>query len=357
MEKIAKIRGIVEGFYGTPWSMTARKDYSRFLKNNKFNFYLYAPKADQYLRKKWSVGFPEKHKSKLKQLANFYRREKILFGMGLSPTGLFNSFNKEEKAMLLKKISELNDFNLDVLSIQFDDMWKGNVKYLAKRQSEIVSFIMGFSNARKFLFCPTFYSFSRSLEKNFGKRPKNYFSDLNKMLPRNVDIIWTGPKVCSDKISSVHLEKVEKMLGRKPFIWDNYPVNDGPKNCKFLNIGPLKGRTPNMEKQTSGYVSNPMNQPNLSKIPLYTISQFFIKGRKYSPKHSFDLAVDKIFGRNYIKLFNNLRKLLQEQGLDKITEADKKDYIKILSKIDSSWSDEIIDWLNGRYIVDKSVFE
>jgi hyaluronoglucosaminidase len=47
-------RGIIEGFFGRPWSWQTRQTYASFLKQNNYQYYIYAPKADRYLRRQWS---------------------------------------------------------------------------------------------------------------------------------------------------------------------------------------------------------------------------------------------------------------------------------------------------------------
>ena len=44
------LRGVVEGFYGTPWSHEVRLSLIDFYGRNKMNCYLYGPKDDPYPR-------------------------------------------------------------------------------------------------------------------------------------------------------------------------------------------------------------------------------------------------------------------------------------------------------------------
>ncbi|MEM8563363.1 MAG: beta-N-acetylglucosaminidase domain-containing protein, partial [Pseudomonadota bacterium] len=48
-----QLRGVVEGFYGRPWSFQTRTDYAQFIADLGLNTYLYCPKSDPYLRKQW----------------------------------------------------------------------------------------------------------------------------------------------------------------------------------------------------------------------------------------------------------------------------------------------------------------
>ena len=61
-------RGVIEGFYGNPWSHTDRLRQFEFYGQNKLNTYVYGPKDDPYHRARWRVPYPEKEASQLKEL-------------------------------------------------------------------------------------------------------------------------------------------------------------------------------------------------------------------------------------------------------------------------------------------------
>ena len=46
-------RGVIEGFYGNPWSDADRKSQFDFYGRNKLNIYVYGPKDDPYHRTQW----------------------------------------------------------------------------------------------------------------------------------------------------------------------------------------------------------------------------------------------------------------------------------------------------------------
>jgi len=50
--------GIIEGFYGKPWTWEERQETVSFLAPYGYGFYLYAPKADPFLRRKWQEPYP-----------------------------------------------------------------------------------------------------------------------------------------------------------------------------------------------------------------------------------------------------------------------------------------------------------
>ena len=44
-----QLRGIVEGFYGTPWTYEDRADLINFCGQQNLNAYIYAPKDDPFI--------------------------------------------------------------------------------------------------------------------------------------------------------------------------------------------------------------------------------------------------------------------------------------------------------------------
>ena len=51
-------RGVIEGFYGTPWSQQNRLAQLNFYGAHKMNTYVYSPKDDPYLRAQWRDPYP-----------------------------------------------------------------------------------------------------------------------------------------------------------------------------------------------------------------------------------------------------------------------------------------------------------
>ena len=59
--KISKdyILGVVEGFYGKPWSAAERVRLFERMKEQKMNCYIYAPKDDEKHRAEWRTSYTE----------------------------------------------------------------------------------------------------------------------------------------------------------------------------------------------------------------------------------------------------------------------------------------------------------
>jgi hyaluronoglucosaminidase len=67
------------------------------------------------------------------------------------------------------------------------------------------------------IVCPTFYH-------NLGEPP--YVKELGERTEAGISIMWTGAKVVSRTITHEDAELFKLAIRRKPFVWDNYPVND-----------------------------------------------------------------------------------------------------------------------------------
>ncbi len=80
-----RYRGVVEGFYGTPWSHNARLRQLQFYGENKMNTYIYGPKDDPYHSSpNWRLPYPEKEAKQLQELVKVAKKTKsILFGLSI----------------------------------------------------------------------------------------------------------------------------------------------------------------------------------------------------------------------------------------------------------------------------------
>lgn len=349
--------GVIEGFFGRAWPFTDRLDYAEFLKKNGYQFYIYAPKSDAYLRKAWQQDWSVETASQLQRLVSHYQELGLDFGVGLSPFEIYKNYNKDARNSLQDKINRLNRLGVDILCLLFDDM-RGDQPGLAKTQIRIMRDVLALTTAKKVIMCPTYYSFTPKLEKLFGKMPDNYFQDLGEGLPAEVDIFWTGPDICSQDYPESHMEEVINLLGRKPFLWDNYPVNDGADISRFLFLKAFENRSYKLAHLTSGHAVNPMNQPWLSRIPLYSLPRSYSQGRDYNPEAVLQDALHQLCS-GYSAGQGNLAQQIasdinnfQNQGLDQMDQAMRKKLIGIYSQFDSPFATEIISWLNEEYAFD-----
>ncbi|MEE9327277.1 MAG: beta-N-acetylglucosaminidase domain-containing protein [Cocleimonas sp.] len=340
--------GVIEGFFGRSWTFQERYDYADFLKKVAYCFYIYAPKSDPFLRKSWQKNWSTETEKELQSLVKHYHSQGLDFGVGLSPFEIYRNYDESAQKKLAEKVGRLNELDVDILCLLFDDM-RGDLPALAKTQIQITKDVLAKTTAKKVIMCPTYYSFDPVLGKVFGTMPEDYLEDLGSGLPSEVDIFWTGEKVCSDKYPDNHLKKVQQLLKRKPFLWDNYPVNDGAKMSKYLHLKAFENRSNTLDELTSGHAVNPMNQPYLSRIPLQTLSDSYAQGIHYQADQALDKSLKSNCGDALAKQLKNDIDNFQEKGLDNF-ELDQ--LIKKYADLESPYATEILAWLKGEYAFD-----
>ncbi|WP_347332504.1 beta-N-acetylglucosaminidase domain-containing protein [Marinimicrobium locisalis] len=351
--------GVIEGFFGRPWSWPARAEALDFMAAAGYDFYLYAPKADAYLRRHWTRHWPDAEWQHLERLRQHSQDKGIRFGVGLSPLELYREPPAESRAALCAKIRRLNQLNPDILCLLFDDM-RGDLPELAARQIELAHTAAEVSTARSVILCPTYYSPDPILEKVFGARPEHYWPELGRGLDSAIDIFWTGPEVCSGQYPREHLTEVTQWLGRRPFLWDNYPVNDSAKLCDFLRLAPYPTSHAQLAGSVAGHAVNPMNQAYLSRLPLATLPTAYARGPDYRPAEAFQQALQCWCPSGLRECLEEDLPLFQERGLTALSEAEKASLkaryepfaTRAPRSAESHLAQELLDWLDHHYAFD-----
>jgi len=346
--------GIIEGFYGKPWGFEKREAMIHFMTAHRYGFYLYAPKADIFLREQWQAPVPTPLLEKLQKFGDQLKAHNIQWGIGLSPFNVHQDFNEQAKSALLNKIEQIGSLGVNWLAILFDDM-KGDFPDLAKTQIEICHFVKANSHFDKLLMCPSYYCFDPILEKVFGKMPENYLQDLGEYLDKSIEIFWTGEKVCSKDYSQAHLQQVESILQRKPFIWDNYPVNDGARMSPFLHVSAVTGRNHCAPEFVSGLAVNPMNEAFLSQIPMASLSACLDDSANYDAEKNFNIWVEHFLGQA-APAFKEDRTLFEQSGFHALNEQQKQNLIEkytlLTNDHNKNYLQDVIDFLQGKYLFD-----
>jgi hypothetical protein len=337
--------GVIEGYFGRPWSHEDRKQVVTGLRDLGYCFFHYAPKADAYLRRRWRDPHPSAALGELAELSSHCRRLGLRFGVGLSPYELYRDFSNSAKADFAAKILALDEVGLDDLAILFDDM-RGDVPDLAAREAEIVHTALEATRATRVVMCPTYYSDDRMLDVVFGERPAGYLDDLGSRLDPRVGVYWTGEEICSRQFSAGHLARVAEALRRKPTLWDNYPVNDGPCMSRFLHLRGFTGRPSVIGTHIAGHAINPALQPHLSLIPAATLAASYRDGAAYCYMSAFRTAARTLAGADLADMLERDLHALQDRGLDQLGE-DCDLLRQRYATVDRPIAAEVVRWLDG----------
>lgn len=342
--------GIIEGFFGRPYAWGERADMVRALGPAGYGFYLYAPKSDGWLRRRWREPYPDAELARLAQFAGACRAAGVRFGVGLSPYELFLGFDDAAKAALGAKLAQLESLGLDDLGVFFDDM-KGDLPALAARQVEIVQWIAERTRAGRVIVCPSYYTDDPVLDRVFGQRPPNYLEDLGAGLDPRIAIMWTGEEVCARAFSPGHLNRVAGQMRRKPFLWDNYPVNDGPRMSRHLHLRGFTGRPAEIAGTITAHGVNTASQPVLSQIPALTLVESYARGTDYEYAAAFRRAAQTVLGPELADAVERTLLLLEDAGLDGITDEQTARLRTRYAAFDHPAAREILAWLDGAYAI------
>lgn len=342
--------GVIEGFYGPLWSMAERRALVSQLRPHGYGFYLYAPKADPFLRRRWEDSHPQDQARELAEFASFCGQRGVRFGIGLSPFEIFNRFDDAARQALGRKLAFLDELGIMDLAILFDDMHNDSPA-LAQTQADIMRWIMERSGASRFIICPSYYSDDPVLDRVFGQRPDHYLEDLGKALDPSVEVFWTGEEVCSREISPGHLRRVAGQLGRKPLLWDNYPVNDGDRMSRHLHLRGATGRPAANASEIAGHAINPALQPTLTAIPALTLAQSYRQGSDYCYGAAFRLAAEEVAGADLADQLLADLLVLQDTGLHRISAEKAASLKTIYTSFDHPAAREVVRWLAGDYQV------
>jgi hypothetical protein len=339
--------GTIEGYYGTPWGWPDREHVIAFLSHHGYRFYIYAPKADRFLRKSWRESHPVEITEKLRSLSARCRSQNVGFGVGLSPYEIYLGFDRAAEDALSRKLEWLDSIGTEILAVLFDDM-RGDVPGLAETQVHVMHWIAERTRAQKLIVCPSYYTDDPVLDRFFGQRPENYLSDLGRMLDPKIEVFWTGEEVCASEIGVAHVDRVAAELKRKPFLWDNYPVNDGIRMSPFLHLRAFTGRNAALGSHVVAHAVNPALQPHLSLVPMLTLEAAYNAGNKYAYGQAFEDAARLVLGDALAKRVREDLSFFQDMGLERLGKWGDLLRARYVA-VDHPAAREIVSWLDGVY--------
>lgn len=277
------IRGVIEGFYGNPWSHEARIDMFEFMGRHKMNEYTYGPKNDPYHRGSWASPYPAAEGKLISELAEAAHRNKVKFVWAMHPG---NSIGEAQYAAALAKFEAMYELGVRNFSLFFDDIGGENVaQQVAYLKYLTDNFVKKHSDVSALSVCPTAYNTA------FGGAGLQGYMNTMAQLDPDVKIMWTGRSVV-DMLEVNNLKSFTEMAGRKPYIWLNYPVNDYGGGS--ILMGSVTGLDPAIKDHVSAFCSNPMEYAQASKVALYGLADFGWNPTVFDPAANWELATDEL---------------------------------------------------------------
>lgn len=280
-------RGIVEGFYGTPWSHKVRLSLIDFYGRNKLNTYVYGPKDDPYHSSpNWRKPYPADQARNIHELVEACEKNRVEFVWAIHP-GKDIKWNEEDYNNLKRKFDLMYQLGVRSFAIFFDDI-SGEGTNPAK-QVELLNrltkeFVKVKGDVSPLIICPTDYSRAWA-----NPTPEGSLSVYGRTLDPSVRVFWTGDVVCSD-ITRSTLAWVNSRIKRPALVWWNYPVTDYVRHIVLQ--GPVYGLENTITAgEMTGLLSNPMEHGEASKLALYSVADYAWNPAAYNALDSWERAL------------------------------------------------------------------
>lgn len=338
-ERVFKISGIVEAFFGRLWSMDDRKSLvARFVPKG-LNHYLYAAKEDPKQRKEWREPYTEEELGQFRDFIKFCSDKGVAFNYGISPQADLSHYDDErgfssDVGQLANKLATFAELGCRNVTLFLEDLsaarqmartktppQKGQQQLtvglmhaklandLAKRVADVLKERLGDKPAPRvnWYMCPThscgdFQALERGTEDKADQKKIKYWRDLNQALPTNWTLLFTGRTTVSANVTVEFAKSLSAFWKkRKLILLDNFPLNDYRPHILFLHA--YQGREAGIENYFEGVLANPMDRVEASTIPLTTVFDFLRDPAKYNHNTSLFGALNEVFENNSL---NNL---------------------------------------------------
>lgn len=282
------VRGIIEGFYGKPWTVEERRRVLSVLSGRGMNEYFYGPKDDPFHRDRWDELYGENDADTLKTLIAIARENCMEFRYMLAPGLSIRYSSEEDRAKLRAKYRQVMGFGVKKFGLLLDDLESAELyaedAEVYPRQvdahidltNHIFDYIRSLDPEAELIVCPTQY---------WGDTSRDYTVSLGRGIRPECEMFYTGPYICSDRLTCDFAEKFRRDTGKTVIWWDNYPVND-MEMVDELHLRPLKGREPGLGKASAGLVANPMELAESSLLSLITVADCLWNSGDYDPEES-----------------------------------------------------------------------
>jgi hypothetical protein len=296
-----KIRGMIEGFYGRPWTMARREKALEIMAENRMNTYIYGPKDDPYHRDFWRRRYDDESIGIVREMLSLCEKNHLDMHYMLAPGLDIEYSSDDELSAAVAKYRQVYDLGVTKFGLLLDDISpdfthesdRKSFDTLADAHISLTNRIYGelkkIDKSIELVVCPTQY---------YGRGDEEYISRLGKGIPEDCRLFFTGEKICSAKITTKQAEFLYRNTNHKALYWDNYPVND----CEMVNefhISPIINRDTDLHRYSEGITLNPMEAANCSLFSIITYAHFMWDSEAYDPERSYGESVSSLIGTGF----------------------------------------------------------
>lgn len=369
-----EVRGVIEGYYGNPWSWDDCLDMCDFFDYTKQNIFIYGPKNDSYHHGGGVfTPYPADQAAELTNLVKKAREHKIDIVWAMHPG---NSNDGDNLAKAKAKLEAMYELGFRRFAVFFDDISANSVQkqidFLNYLNKEVVE---AKGDVGELIVCPSEYCISFAGGQNTSS---TYLNSLGAGLDKNIHIMWTGWQVVDMELGPA-CDWFTNRTGRKPFIWHNYPCSD--YGSRPLLLCPYEPAVTNLPSKITGFTANPMEYYEASKPGLVGMADYAWNPEAYDPWEAWEEAIQYMMPehadafRTYCySNFNypapkshgkpiiytetpEFKALLEEKPFSSETAADYEAYFlkqvnaanELLALYDNRLVTELAEWLDYYY--------
>lgn len=295
------LRGMIEGYYGKPYTWEERFDAIDFIASHKMNAYFYAPKDDHFHRDLWREPYPADQIQKVGELKQYADKNHVLFYYCMSPGKDFRFTCEEDYQILLRKFEEVAKLGVDEFAILFDDIAtelteeeKQQFTSASHAHCHVANWLnKHLTHTHKLIICPTDYM------QNFDTL---YRKDMSKYLDADIQVFWTGYDIIAAAIPERDCVAVKKSFQRELVLWDNFPVNDyNPHGRIYMDA--ICNRTRSIAAYHAGAISNTSELWQSSKFMLISFAQWMWNAENYDSELAYQDTLDELVGKDPLVRF------------------------------------------------------
>ena len=342
-----KNRGIIEGYYGVPYSAEVTKDLFRFMARYKMNTYMYGAKSDPYHSRYWGDPYPTTitedqqrigylNQDMMRDITKVANESKVNFIWAIHPGKAFaNAEDPQVLDKIMAKFESMHKLGVRQFGVFVDDVGVPSdpaiMKLCADNLNELQQRIddkwnkkgaAATDTVKPLHYVPQLYAHGWVSQE----RAREFFESLTGTTSK-INIYITGRDVWSVP-NNVDLATVKSWLGRDVSWWWNYPCNDQDPTKLFVmdTYSNFRDEThidnlSRLEKRLTGLgtlIINPMQQGELSKIALFSVADYSWNNASFDNYSSWDAAIPAVVGKQHAKAFKKLAPYLRYYDNDAI---------------------------------------
>ncbi len=312
--------GVIEGFYGPPWSHEARLGMLRFLAEVGLEHYAYAPKNDPFHRDRWREPAPPEQIESFRELAGEAARAGVALSYCLAPQKLFGRANLRAVGgepepwgleQMLAKLGAFQAAGVRSFGLLFDDTLATFAPRLATARAgrlhartarAVLRALCGRDPSVRVFLTPSVYL------RTWDRLPppaQRYWKALRE-LPAGVPVAWTGAGVFARKITGAQVARFREETGLDLLIWNNAVANDfvplstggliGLRGREKLSFGPPENLAADLRGSVAGVLLNGAREPVLTRIPLACLAEWWADPGAYDPEAAHRRALRRVAG-------------------------------------------------------------